>query len=51
MDALLPYADAERLRDLWQAAGADLTFVDFPGGHEIPTRVLSSLSQFIAKHA
>lgn len=46
-DNLLPYADAETLRDLFEAAGADLTFVDFPGGHAIPQKVLDALSRFI----
>jgi len=46
-DTLLPYRDAETLRDLWQAAGADLTFVDFPGGHEIPPGVLDAMARFI----
>ncbi len=48
-DALLPYRDAEALRDLWQAAGADLTFVEFPGGHEIPPGVLDAMARFITE--
>lgn len=35
-DALLPFAQAERLRDRFAAAGADHDWVAFDGGHEIP---------------
>lgn len=46
-DPILPYADAERLRELLTDAGAELTFVQFAGGHELPTPVLLGASQFI----
>jgi phospholipase/carboxylesterase len=46
-DGLLSYEDAMRLRDLMSEAGANLTFVDFPGGHEIPPVVLEGVSRFI----
>jgi phospholipase/carboxylesterase len=46
-DTLLPYRDATQLRDLLIAAGAELTFVDFAGGHEIPEPVLAGVSQFV----
>lgn len=46
-DTLLSYEDAVRLRDLMIAGGADLTFVDFPGGHEIPPSVLTGVARFI----
>jgi phospholipase/carboxylesterase len=49
-DPLLAYADAERLRALWLEAGADLTFVGFPGGHELPPVALRALADFIAKY-
>jgi phospholipase/carboxylesterase len=50
-DPMLSYADAERLRDLWQAAGAQVTFTSFPGGHEIPRSVLEAAGHFISKYA
>jgi len=50
-DPLLDYRDAERLRDLLKQGGADLTFVSFPGGHELPPLVLASLARFISTHA
>lgn len=49
-DAILPYEGAEQLRDLLQAAGADLTFLPFGGGHELPRPVLDAVSRFIAGH-
>lgn len=48
-DPILPYADAERLRALWLGAGADLTFVPFPGGHELPPVTLQALTDFITR--
>ncbi|MDB4989330.1 MAG: Phospholipase/carboxylesterase family protein [Myxococcaceae bacterium] len=50
-DPILPYADAERLRDMFLSAGADLTFVSFPGGHELPPITLEALTKFIARYA
>ncbi len=49
-DTLLGFDDATRLRDLLVEGGADLTFLDFPGGHEIPPRVLDAVSRFLVKH-
>lgn len=46
-DPLLPYAMATELRDLWQAAGANVEFVSFPGGHELPNPVLDALGRFV----
>lgn len=46
-DPLLPFAMAEELRDLWQAAGASVQWVPFPGGHELPHAALDGLSRFI----
>lgn len=46
-DPLLPYAAAERLCELWRAAGATLEFVPFHGGHEIPQPVLDRLGAFV----
>jgi phospholipase/carboxylesterase len=47
MDPLLPYRAAETLRDLLVAAGADLTWIAFPGGHEIPPPILETLGDFL----
>jgi phospholipase/carboxylesterase len=46
-DPLLSYAGAARLRDVMGAAGLDVRFVPFPGGHEIPRHVLGLLGQFL----
>jgi phospholipase/carboxylesterase len=35
-DPLLPFAVAEKLRDLMSAAAMEVDFVPFRGGHEIP---------------
>jgi phospholipase/carboxylesterase len=48
-DPLLPFADAERLRDLLVAGGAELDFVPFDGGHELPPPALHALAGFLAK--
>ena len=49
-DPLLDHADALRVRDLLQAAGADVTFVEFAGGHEIDAGVLAALQRFVQTH-
>ncbi len=38
-DPLLPFAAAEKLRDHMSAAGMDVEFIPFRGGHEIPSIV------------
>lgn len=48
-DAILPHTDAEKLAQLLRSAGADLSFLSFPGGHEIPPSVLRASSQLIQK--
>jgi phospholipase/carboxylesterase len=48
-DPILPYADAEKLRDLLTAAGAQVRFVPFAGGHELPPVVLDAVSTLIAE--
>jgi phospholipase/carboxylesterase len=47
VDPLLPFAYAERLRDLLSTGGLDVTWVPFRGGHEIPDTVLSALGRWI----
>lgn len=43
---LLPYVQAEKLRDLLREGGADVTWVPFRGGHEIPAAVLDALGRW-----
>jgi phospholipase/carboxylesterase len=46
-DPILPYMVAQRLRLLWEDAGADVTFEPFRGGHEVPPAVLGGLGAFL----
>jgi phospholipase/carboxylesterase len=46
-DPLLPFAYAEKLRDLLQGGGLDVTWAPFRGGHEIPDGVMRALGQWI----
>lgn len=46
-DADLAFAAGERLRDFAAEAGADVTWVPFDGGHEIPLAVWRSLRAFL----
>lgn len=50
-DPLLAFEDAERLRDLLREGGAELTFVPFEGGHELPREALDALSRFLSARA
>lgn len=50
-DPLLEHADAVRVRDLLRDAGADVTFVEFAGGHEIDAGTLQALQTFLQTHA
>ena len=47
-DPLLPFAMAERLRDALTTAGAQVEFLAFRGGHEIPMPVLTRLGAFLS---
>ena len=47
-DNVLPFDLAERLRADLVAAGLQVTFVPFDGGHEIPAEVLKALGEFLA---
>jgi len=40
---------AERLRLLWEDAGADVTFVGFRGGHAIPPEVQDAAAEFLGQ--
>jgi phospholipase/carboxylesterase len=46
-DGLLPFAAAERLRDLMTQAGLDVTWVPFRGAHEIPPPVVAAVGDFL----
>ena len=46
-DGLLPFAAAERLRDLMKGAGLDVTWVPFRGAHEIPPPVVAAVGDFL----
>ncbi len=48
-DNILPYDLAERLHAELEAAGIDVTFVPFDGGHEIPEEVVTALGTFLAR--
>jgi phospholipase/carboxylesterase len=46
-DGLLPFSIAEVLRDRLTAAGADVDWQPFPGGHEIPASVLAAAGKLL----
>jgi len=46
-DPLLPFAQAERLRDLLTKAGLLVDWVGFRGGHEIPDLVLARMNAWL----
>jgi phospholipase/carboxylesterase len=46
-DPLLPFATAERLRDLMKAGGADVRWVEFAGGHTISLGALDALAKLV----
>ena len=46
-DELLPYSVGERLRMLWEDGGADVEFVGFGGGHDLPPPVLEALGRWL----
>lgn len=50
-DPLLPFVEAKTLRDELAGAGADVDWVEFGGGHEIPPPVLAGLGRLIARVA
>jgi len=50
-DALLPFAVATSLRDELRGAGAELDWIEFPGGHEIPPPVITGLGRLLARVA
>lgn len=46
-DPILAFSMAQQLRDHIQTAGLPVSWVEFPGGHEIPIQVLDGLSTFL----
>lgn len=46
-DPLLPFAQAEKLRDLLSKAGLIVEWVGFRGGHEIPEAVLARMNAWL----
>ncbi len=46
-DPILAFSMAQQLRDHIQTAGLPVSWVEFPGGHEIPIQVLEGLSIFL----
>jgi phospholipase/carboxylesterase len=50
-DGLLPYAAAEVLRDRLRAAGAEVEWHSFIGGHEVPRIVVAAAGAFLRRLA
>jgi phospholipase/carboxylesterase len=50
-DPILPCVTAERLRDAMIAAGLDVTYVPFEGGHGVPPRVTTALGAWLRSRA
>jgi phospholipase/carboxylesterase len=50
-DPLLPFAAAASLRDELRGAGADVDWIEFAGGHEIPQTVLAGVNRLLARPA
>jgi phospholipase/carboxylesterase len=47
-DPLLPFSLATDLRDALRAAGCDVTWVEFDGGHGIAPNVMGKLAEFLS---
>jgi phospholipase/carboxylesterase len=50
-DALLSFAAAEKLGQTLRTAGADVEWLPFTGGHEIPPTVVARLGAFLGRLA
>ena len=46
-DEILPFMAGEKLRDVLKGAGLSHTWVQFPGGHEIPGQVVDAVGTFL----
>ena len=49
-DGVLSFAIAERFAGKLKAAGLNVTWFPFEGGHNIPPPVIRELNTFLAKH-
>jgi phospholipase/carboxylesterase len=49
-DDILPFEVADRYRRKLEAAGLDVTWVPFDGGHEVPAAAVVALNDFLARH-
>jgi phospholipase/carboxylesterase len=47
-DGVLPFATMERFQARIKAAGLDVTWFPFDGGHNVPDSVIDALNQFLA---
>lgn len=50
-DDVLPYAASDRMRQDLQAAGLDVTWCAFDGGHDISAEVVRQLNRFLTRWA
>jgi phospholipase/carboxylesterase len=48
-DEILPFEVADRYRRKLEAAGLDVTWVPFDGGHQVPASVVVALNAFLTK--
>ena len=48
-DGTLPFAAADRFRRTLEAAGLQVTWCPFDGGHEMPATVVVALNEFLAR--
>ena len=48
-DPVLLHATAVRLRDAMHAAGANVTWLEYPGGHEIAPAAAAAAADFLAR--
>ncbi len=50
-DMVLPYIGGVWLKELFEASGHALSFLEFPGGHEIPWEALEGVAAFLRERA
>ena len=49
-DGVLPFDMMERFQARLKAAGMNVTWVPFPGGHEIPPAVVAAMNEFLLRY-